>query len=281
MSILVNVVNQKMYVSSNADGLVAGSQQFVQFKFNLSSEWDGLMTFAQFRQGTEAYNQYLDEDNCVYLPAEIGVGTCTMMLYGSHDTTIGTTNYLTLKIGPNNLVADAESTDISESLYNQLVTKINALTSWNGQSVADLEADVQDLQAQMSRKAAQADLINEIARAKASEDANAAAIALKASQSQVDELELKVTELANNEVVSDLIDEAVKQEMADYLASGALANLTIQDGSVSRSKVDSSIEASLDKADTAMQPSVYDPQNLKVDVFALFQFLYQVQDTEL
>lgn len=46
MSILVNVVNQKMYVSSNADGLVAGSQQFVKFKFNLSEEWNGLMVFA-------------------------------------------------------------------------------------------------------------------------------------------------------------------------------------------------------------------------------------------
>lgn len=271
MSILVNVVNQKMYVSSNADGLVAGSQQFVQFKFNLSSEWDGLMTFAQFRQGAEAYNQYLDEDNCVYLPAEIGVGTCTLMLYGSHNTTIGTTNYLTLKIGPNNLVADAESTDISESLYNQLVTKINALTSWNGQSVADLEADVQDLQAQMNRKATQSDLINEIARAKASEDANAAAISLKANQSQVDELEIKVTELANNEVVAELIEEAVKEEMADYLASGALANLTIKDGSVSRSKVDSSVSTSLDKADSAMQPGVYDPQGLKVDVYSYAQ----------
>lgn len=271
MSILVNVVNQKMYVSSNADGLVAGSQQFVKFKFNLSSEWDGLMTFAQFRQGDGAYNQYLDEDNCVYLPAEIGVGTCTMMLYGSHDTTIGTTNYLTFKISKNNLVSDATSTDISQSLYDQLVTKINALTSWNGQSVADLESEVQDVKAQVSRKASQADLINEIARAKASEDANAAAIQLKASQSQVDELEMKVTELANNEVTAELIGSAVEREMAEYLASGAMANMTIQDGSITREKVDTSISDSLDKADDAMQPGIYDPQNLQVDVFAYAQ----------
>lgn len=271
MSILVNVVNQKMYVSSNADGLVAGSQQFVKFKFNLSSEWDGLMTFAQFRQGEGAYNQYLDEDNCVYLPAEIGVGTCTMMLYGSHDTTIGTTNYLTFKIGKNNLVSDATSTDISQSLYDQLVTKINALTSWNGQSVADLESEVQDVKAQVSRKASQADLINEIARAKASEDANAAAIQLKASQSQVDELELKVTELANNEVIAELIGSAVEREMAEYLASGAMANMTIQDGSITRAKVNNDISDSLDKADEAMQPGIYDPQNLQVDVYSYAQ----------
>ena len=271
MSILVNVVNQKMYVSSNADGLVAGSQQFVKFKFNLSEEWNGLMVFAQFRQGEGAYNQYLDEDNCVYLPAEIGVGTCTMMLYGTHDTTIGTTNYLTFKIGKNNLVSDASSTDISQSLYDQLVTKINALTSWNGQSVADLESEVQDVKAQVSRKASQADLINEISRAKASEDANAAAILLKANQSQVDELELKVTELANNEVIAELIGSAVEREMAEYLASGAMANLTIEDGSITRAKVDESISDSLDKADEAMQPGIYDPQNLQVDVFAYAQ----------
>ena len=71
MSILVNVVNQKMYVSSTMEGIVAGSQQFVKFRFNLSDEWDGLLTFAQFRQNGVAYNQYLDEENAAYLPAEI------------------------------------------------------------------------------------------------------------------------------------------------------------------------------------------------------------------
>lgn len=271
MSILVNVVCQKMYVSSTADELVAGSQQFVKFKFNLSSEWDGLMTFAQFRQGANAYNLYLDEDNSVCLPPEIGVGTCTMMLYGSHNTTIGTTNYLTFKIGPNNLVSDAESTDISQSLYDQLVTKINALTSWNGQSVADLESSVQDLRAQMNRKATQADLISEIARAKTAENANASAILLKADQSQVDELELKVTELANNEVIVNLIDSAVEKEMAEYLASGVMANMTIQDGSITRAKMDSSVSDSLARADDSMQPAVYDPQNLKVDIYSYAQ----------
>lgn len=151
MGILVNVVNQKMYVSSTMEGIVAGSQRFVKFRFNLSEEWDGLMTFAQFMQNGVAYNQYLDKENCVYLPSEIGVGTCTLMLYGSHNTTIGTTNYLTLKINENILVSDASSTDISESLYTQLTTRINAITSWDGQSVTDLESDVQGLSAQLSK----------------------------------------------------------------------------------------------------------------------------------
>lgn len=271
MSILVNVVNQKMYVSSSVDSLVAGSQKFVKFKFNLSDEWNGLMVFAQFRQGEGAYNVYLDEDNCAHLPPEIGVGTCTLMLYGSHDETIGTTNYLTLKIGENHLVSDAQSTEISESLYTQLVSKVNAITSWNTQSVADIQQEVQDLSAQVNRKATQADLINEIARAKAAEDANSEAIKLKADQTQVDALELKVAELDHNEVVAELISAAVEREMAEYLASGALANLTLEDGSVTRSKLDNGVTDSLDNADSAMQPSVYDPQNLRIDVYSYAQ----------
>lgn len=271
MSILINVVNQKMYMSSTMEGLVAGSQQFVKFQFNLTDEWDGLLTFAQFRQSGKAYNQYLDEDNCVYLPPEIGVGTCTLMLYGSHDTTIGTTNYLTLHIDENILISDADSTEISESLYNQLVTKINAITSWNDQGIADIEAAQKDLQIQINRKAAQSDLISEISRAKAAETANANAIALKADQSQVDDLQIQVNELANNEVIAELIEKAVVEEMSDYLASGQLANLTIQDGSISRAKVDADFESTLSKAETSMQPNVYDTQNLQVDVYSYAQ----------
>lgn len=198
MSILVHVVNQKMHASSNVDGLVAGSQHFVKFKFNLSEEWNGLTVFAQFRQGTRAYNQYLDEENCVYLPAEIGVGACTMMLYGNHDTTIGTTNYLTFKIGDNHFVSDAMSTDISQSLYDQLVNKINE------------------------------------------------------NQSKFDELERKVTEFTTDEVITSLIEEAVGKEMAEYLASGMLANLAIADGSITRRKVDSELNDILTLAETSV-----------------------------
>ena len=213
MSILVNVVGQKMYVSSTMDGIVAGSQNFVKFRFNLTDDWDGLMTFAQFRQGGVAYNQYLDEENSVFLPAEIGMGTCTLMLYGTGDTVIGTTNYLTLKVDKNILVSDATSTEISQSLYDQLVARVNALDSWNGQSVADLQADIDDLQAQMNRKAAQTDLTSEITRAKAKENELENAVELKANQSQVDALDLQLKQLASNEVVKSLIDEAVAEEI--------------------------------------------------------------------
>lgn len=271
MDILVNVANQKLKIATNLKTLVAGTQEFVRLVFNLTGDWDDLMTFAQFRQNGIAYNQYLDDDNSAYLPAEIGTGTCTVMLYGSNDKTIATTNYLTLSIDENILVTDANSTEISQSLYNQLVTKVNTLTTWNEQNAADLIAVDKDLQIQINKKAAQSDLETEIARAKAAEKVNADAIALKASQAEVDELTIKVTQLENNEVVAELISEAVTNEMQEYLSSGQLANMTIQDGSISRTKVDSGFEEALVKADTAMQPSVYDPQGLKVDIYSYAQ----------
>lgn len=271
MDILVNVANQKLRIATNLKNLISGTQEFVKFVFNLNGDWDNLMTFAQFTQNGKSYNQYLDDENSVYLPSEIGVGTCTLMLYGSNDKTIATTNYLTLDIDDNILVKDANSTEISQSLYTQLVTKINSMSNWNSQSVADLEAVDADLQKQINIKANQIDLTTEISRAKAAEKVNADAITLKASQKDVDNLTLKVTELESNEVVEKLIKEAVVNEMNEYLANGSLASMTITDGSIARSKVDTNFEGTLAKADTAMQPSVYDPQNLKVDIFSYAQ----------
>ena len=271
MLILANVSNQRLYIASTMEGLVDGSQNFVKFRFNLSDDWDGLLTFAQFTQGGVAYNKYLDEENSVYLPPEIKAGTCTLMLYGTHDTTIATTNYLTLKIDKNILVSDATSTEISQSLYDQLVTRVNAVSNWNAQSVADLVVKTDDILAQMNRKADKSDLSKEISRAQAAEAANADAIKLKADQSQVDDLALQLEHLVNNETTAELIGEAVKEEMNAYLESGKLANLIIQDGSVTRSKMDESVTISLDKGDTAMQPDVYDPLGLKTDIYSYAQ----------
>ena len=267
MDILVNVANQKLKIATNLKSLVAGTQEFVRFTFNLTGDWDDLMTFAQFQQNGVAYNAYLDENNSAYLPSEIGVGTCTMMLYGSNDKTIATTNYLTLSIDENILVSDANSTEISESLYTQLVTKVNTLLTWNEQNAADLQAVDKDLQIQINNRALQSDFEKEVARAKAAEKANADAIKLKASQSEVDELSIKVTQLESNEVIASLIEAAVVKEMEEYLAAGTLANLTIADGSITRSKVNSELNDILTLAETAMQPSVYDKLNRKVDVY--------------
>ena len=271
MDILVNVANQKLKIATNLKSLVAGTQEFIRFVFNLTGDWDDLMAFAQFRQDGKAYNAYLDDDNSAFLPPEIGTGTCTLMLYGSNDKTIATTNYLTLTIDENILVSDANSTEISESLYTQLVTKVNSLETWNEQNAADLIETDKNLQIQINKKAEQTALDAEVTRAKKAEEANAKAIALKASQADVDDLTLKVSQLENNEVIASLIEDAVVAEMEEYLAAGTLANLTIADSSITRQKVDADFNATLTKADTAMQPSVYDPQNLKVDIYSYAQ----------
>lgn len=145
MSIYINVVNQRLYIASSFDNIVSGSQAFVKFQFNLGEEWNGLTPFAQFCQNGKAYNQYLDDDNCAFLPTEIGAGTCTLMLYGSGDKIIATTNYLSLKIDRNILVSDAESTEISQSLYDQLVDKVNGIASWSVEGVEEITAKVNSL----------------------------------------------------------------------------------------------------------------------------------------
>lgn len=141
MDILVNVVNQKLKIPTNIKNFVAGTQEFIRFTFNLADEWDSLTTFAQFAQDGVAYNQLLDSDNCVYLPSEIKEGTFTLMLYGSGGTTIATTNYLTLKLDGNVFVDDAQSTNISQPIYTQLV---NLLDSYMATST-DVESQVATL----------------------------------------------------------------------------------------------------------------------------------------
>lgn len=125
MQLLINVIHQKLKPASGVNPLVDGSQQFVKFIFNLSPEWDNLTTFAQFIQNDIAYNQYLDADNSAYLPPEIKEGICKVLLYGTGDSVIATTNYLELQINKNILVSDANSTNISRSLYDQLVDMVS------------------------------------------------------------------------------------------------------------------------------------------------------------
>lgn len=137
-----------MSISSSFCGVVSGSQEFVKFKFILGEEWDGLLTFAQFSQDGVAYNAYLDEDNCVFLPPEIHGGICTLMLYGADGTIKATTNYLTLKVESSALISDASSTDISQSLYDQLVERINRIIDITDSDYNDLiEQQVEEIMA--------------------------------------------------------------------------------------------------------------------------------------
>ena len=127
MDILVNVIDQKLKTKANTKRLVSGTQKFIRFKFSLDDAWDDLSVFAQFIQNGKAYNDYLDENNSVYLPPEIKDGKFDVLLYGSGSNTIATTNYLTFEVDKNILISDAQSTEITESLYNKLVNIVETL----------------------------------------------------------------------------------------------------------------------------------------------------------
>lgn len=119
MDIRVDVVNQRLQTATNLKSFIAGTQEFIRFVFNLDGDWDDLLVFAQFTQNGVSYNQYLDNENSAYLPSEIGVGICTLTLYGSYGNTRATTNYLTLTIEESKFVADANSTQLT---YQQILT---------------------------------------------------------------------------------------------------------------------------------------------------------------
>ena len=112
--------------------IVSGSQNFVKFVFHLDEDWLSVTsspanTFAQFVQNGNAYNAYLNEDSFVYLPSEIGAGECRMMLYGTNNTVIATSNSLRLIIEDSGLVIDASSIEITQDLYSQMVNMVNSV----------------------------------------------------------------------------------------------------------------------------------------------------------
>lgn len=128
MNIQVNVINQKLKIATNIKALVAGTQEFIRFEFIFDEGWDDLKVFAQFRQNGSPYNVFLDDNNSVYLPPEILPGNCEMSICGTHDTVIAYSDTLLLTIDENRMIQDANSTEITESLYNQLVemvTRVN------------------------------------------------------------------------------------------------------------------------------------------------------------
>lgn len=129
MDIRVDVVNQRLQTATNLTSFIAGTQEFIRFVFYLDEDWNELTVFAQFTQNGTSYNQYLDNNNGAYLPAEITEGTATLTLYGSYENKIAVTDTLGLEIKKNNIVEDGNSTQITLSLYNQLVTEVQSLST--------------------------------------------------------------------------------------------------------------------------------------------------------
>lgn len=130
MDVFIDVVNQKLRVATNLRKYVSGTNQFVHFIFNLSDDWAGLTTRAEFLQNENVFSHELDSNNSVYLPREIVQGKCSLSLKGTNDTVTATTENVVfliekyagsdasteLKYIVNTADADAKDTDMAEGV---------------------------------------------------------------------------------------------------------------------------------------------------------------------
>lgn len=143
MTIIINVIDQQMAVKGHKVPLAPHSENFIKLTFLLSSGWKNFKTFAQFRQSNNPpVNVYLDESNSVYVPREIKAGNFTVMLYGAGESIIGTTNCLIFDMVDNCFSADAIETDLTPTLYQQLLNEFKsylASTKANAESATASE----------------------------------------------------------------------------------------------------------------------------------------------
>lgn len=142
MDIEVKVIGQKLRIPSNLKIFSPNSQEFVKFIFDMTPDWDGLTVFAQFRQGEETYNIYLDEDNSVMLPNELTHGRCYLTLYGTEGNTVGTSNCIELFIDDSRFIASTSNIDVTPTLYAQLVDTVNNYKSDTDAEIDSFKAEV-------------------------------------------------------------------------------------------------------------------------------------------
>lgn len=108
MEVLVNVIGQKLRISTNCKTFVDGTHNFIKFVFTLSDDWDDLYTCAQFIQDGTAYSSQLDGNHSVFLPGEIHDGKCELVLYGANGLTEATTDSVVLNIKGSKHMSDAQ-----------------------------------------------------------------------------------------------------------------------------------------------------------------------------
>lgn len=129
MDIQVNVVGQKLRIYTNYLRVIDGSQNFIRFVFAFDNSWSSLTKYAEFTQDGTSYSIYLDSDSSAYLPVEITSGTCTLTVYGTGSGVIATTGSATLRVERCIITNSESGTDITPTLYEQLVDRVDGLES--------------------------------------------------------------------------------------------------------------------------------------------------------
>ena len=139
MRINVEVVNQNLLIPPEDKYVVEGTQEFIEFHFNLRDGWENLVVFAQFIQENNAYNVYLDSDNNAFLPAEIESGLLQVVLYGTAGDVIAVSNNLRMRVERTPFVGDGQSTEITLSLYQQMVDEFASIRSTSEEQGRDMD----------------------------------------------------------------------------------------------------------------------------------------------
>ena len=232
MTIIIDVTDQQMAVKGHKVPLAPHSENFIKLTFLLSSEWKNFKTFAQFRQSNNPpVNVYLDESNSVYVPREIKAGNFTVMLYGAGESIIGTTNCLIFDMVDNCFSADAIETDLTPTLYQQLLnefksylasTKANSESATASENAAKSYATAADASAQSATTSANNASRSASASAKSASDAASSATAsansATASATSAGESEQSKTqaqEYAQNAYNSAVGAESAKDDAED------------------------------------------------------------------
>lgn len=131
MKVSIDVIGQKLVCNKREKKFVAGTQEFINFVFNLDESWQGLVIFAQFIQEGTAYNVFLDDENSAYLPAEITNGACAVCLQGNNGNTIAKSMPLFFTVFPDPVQSDSSSTSITLTLYDQLAAEMADIRAEN------------------------------------------------------------------------------------------------------------------------------------------------------
>ena len=275
MDILINVVGQQLKTVTNLKSVVSGTQNFIRFKFNFNSDWDGLGKIAQFIQGEELVQQdNLDVDNSVYLPSAVKPGNCIVVLYGTDGNTVrATTDYLNISITKDMIVDDASVIQMTESVFDYIARAVQGISITQSELEQIIQADVQNVLDNYREQGILADLTIEdgtIGREKVDADFEATLAKADSAMQQINPNSVEYSMLSSDLQTAidtiDHLDMAIPDESlsrikmdSDIQEALSKADTAIQsasditNGTISRSKVDSDFEATLLKADTAMQ----------------------------
>lgn len=137
------------------------SVERVQINFVRGQDWENLDITAQFTQGNKTYSVHPDENDCCYLPAEIGVGEYYISAFGVLGATRLTTFPFKATANKSGFVGDGETPiPPTPDLYQQIIAEMRSpayvADAENAAKSANEAAVRADKAAESAEKAAQA-----------------------------------------------------------------------------------------------------------------------------